>query len=82
MFQVVKRDGQTEPFDMSKVVGAVMKANGTEEVAQQVAAAVEAWLPTVAQDEKVTSLVIRDKVLEVLEGLDPTAAQAMREYTK
>ncbi|PIS14589.1 hypothetical protein COT64_01710 [Candidatus Shapirobacteria bacterium CG09_land_8_20_14_0_10_39_12] len=82
MFKVQKKDGVQEDFDRNKLVSGVMKAGGTAEEAEQVAVAIEAWLPTVAVDSVVNSADIRVKGLEVLRTVNPTAAASFESYKK
>lgn len=82
MFQVMKKDGSLEPFDRSKIVNGVIRAGGSAEQAEQVAAAVEVWLPTVAKEGVVNSLDIRIKGLEVLRTVNPTVAATFESFQK
>jgi len=82
MHQVQKKDGSLENFDRNKIVNGVVKAGGSAEEAEKVAAAIEAWLPTVAGAGVVTSTQIRAKVLEVLRTVNPTVATNFENYQK
>jgi len=82
MFQVRKKDGSVQPFDRNKIVNGVLKAGGSPQDAEQVAAAIEAWLPTVAVSGVVSSLDIRTKGLEVLRTVNPPVAASFESYQK
>ena len=82
MYQVIKRDGKTEPFDKSKIVSAVTNAKSADGVAQEVADTIVAWLPSAAKDQKVGALLIRREVIKELQKRDPAAAKRMESYKK
>lgn len=82
MFKVRKKDGTVQDFDRMKIVQAVMNAGGTPENAEQVAAEVEAWLPTVAVEGVIESRDLRIKGIEVLKTVNPTVATTFEAYAK
>ena len=82
MFKVQKKDGSLEDFDRGKITGGVVKAGGSAEDAERVAAEVEAWLPTVAVNGIVKSTDIRTKGLEALRTTNPTVAASFEAYKK
>ena len=82
MFKVQKKDGTLEDFDRSKVVNGVIKAGGTPEDAEKVAAEIEVWLPTAAVDNVVQSSALRVKGLEILQTVNPIAAATFEAYKK
>jgi len=82
MYKVQKKDGTLEDFDRAKIVNGAVKAGATEEEAEKIASEIEAWLPTVAEDEVIKSVDIRTKGLEVLKSLNPDAAAKFESYQK
>ena len=82
MFKVQKKDGTLEDFDRSKVVNGVIKAGGTPEDAEKVAAEIEVWLPTAAVDNVVQSSALRVKGLEILQTVNPVVAATFETYKK
>jgi transcriptional regulator NrdR family protein len=80
-FQVIKRDGSKEPFDIKKIVR-VMGATGlstsqTETVIQTISK----WLSLLTSQE-ITSKHIRDKLLEILTSIDQQSAELFAWYQK
>lgn len=82
MYKVQKKDGSLEDFDRGKITAGVMKAGGSAEDAEKVAAEIDAWLPTVAESGVVKSTDIRTKGLESLRQVNPTAANSFESYKK
>ena len=80
--QVKKRDGRLEDFDREKIIQSVMAAGLMEEEAESLASEVEVWVGEVAEEGVVSTLKIRDKVLELLRGRDPESATRFEEYKK
>jgi len=82
MSQVQKKDGSLVDFDQNKIVSGILRAGGTQEDAQAVAANIDAWLPTVAVNDVVKTSDLRIKVLEELKLLNPVAAANFESYRK
>jgi len=82
MYKVQKKDGSLEDFDRNKIVNGVVSAGGSSADGEQVAAAIEAWLPGAAVNGVVRSLDIRSKGLEVLRTVNPTVAATFESYQK
>jgi transcriptional regulator NrdR family protein len=82
MYQFMKKDGTLEDFDRNKIVAAVIKAGGSNQDGDKVAADVESWLPSVATGGPVKSQDVRAKVLEVLGIVNPAAAAGFAAYQK
>jgi transcriptional regulator NrdR family protein len=77
---VIKRDGTKEDFQPEKIAR-VAKATGlSEEEANVLAQNVANWIPT--QQVPITTLQIRDKVLEELKGGHSYAAGLYEWYEK
>ena len=70
MYQVQKKDGSLVDFDQNKIVTGVLKAGGTQENAQKIAADVETWLPTIAINNVVKTSDLRNKIIEELNTLE------------
>jgi transcriptional regulator NrdR family protein len=82
MYQVQKKDGQLEAFDRNKVIRGAVAAGATAEEAERVAAGIEAWLPTAVVNGLIKSAELRVKGLELLRGINPTAAMSFEQYQK
>ncbi|KKR66786.1 MAG: hypothetical protein UU09_C0046G0012 [Microgenomates group bacterium GW2011_GWA2_40_6] len=82
MFQVQKKDGSLTDFDRSKIVNGVIMSGATPEQAEQVAAGVDGWLPTVMVNNVVKTADIRVKLLEILKAINPAAGATFESYQK
>jgi len=79
--KVKKRDGLLEYFDQTKIARVVTAAGLTQEQGRQLAAEITNWTqahPT----SPITSLQIRDKVIEELQKLNPNATSLYTWYEK
>lgn len=70
--QVIKRDGTTEDFQTDKIIRVVMAAGLEEPAANELAASVSDWIKSNTTPQ-VTSIQIRDKVVELLLKYDKYA---------
>ncbi|MDD3434795.1 MAG: ATP cone domain-containing protein [Candidatus Pacebacteria bacterium] len=82
---VIKKDNREEPFDIQKLKNSIIAASqaaGLEAVKQEEIAnnVINKILGELSQQEKVTSLELREKVLGELSLLVPSAAQAWTNY--
>ena len=82
MYKVQKKDGVQEDFDRNKIVNGVASAGGSAEDTEKVATEIEAWLPSVAQNNVVKSVDIRTKGLEVLKTVNPKVAAKFEAFKK
>ena len=82
MFTIQKKDGQLENFQRSKLIDGVIKAGATPEEAETVATRIEEWLPTIAMDQVVKGVDLRNKVLEILRQLNQGVAASFESYHK
>ena len=82
MYQVQKKDGSLVDFDRSKIVNGVIMSGATPEQAEQVAAGIDSWLPTVLVNGVVKTADIRVKLLEVLKVINLTAGATFESYQK
>lgn len=82
---VIKKDGSEEPFDPDKIRSSVRKASEqaglsdekTEELTEQ---ASKAALEAASERSKISTTEIRGKLLTKLERVQPSVAEAWREY--
>ncbi len=65
--QVIKRDGHLESFEPQKIFKVVKTAGLSEGEAQEVADTIDHWVKNLHKN-KVSSMEIRDKVLEELKA--------------
>ncbi|OGG36722.1 hypothetical protein A2110_00085 [Candidatus Jorgensenbacteria bacterium GWA1_54_12] len=82
---VIKHDGTKEPFDADKVKKSVQMAAedaGLEpdRVQDAVMRASQAALELAAGVEEIATSELRDKILEVLDNIEPTAGDSWRRY--
>lgn len=80
--KVKKRNGSLQEFDRNKIESSIAKAGGTPEEAGRVSVEVESWVPSAAVDGVISSLQIREKVLELLRTPNPEVAKTFEEYRK
>lgn len=80
---VKKRDGSTEAYEEEKIARVVTTAGLAPDKAHDLAASVSAWVNGLP-DTHISSLQIRDKVLELLTAASANAADLYRwyEFTK
>ena len=79
--QVIKRDGSTEPYEESKIVRVVEAAGLTSDQAKELAGKATEWVNTLPE-AAISSLRLRDKILELLTAVDPNVADFYRWYQK
>ncbi len=80
--QIKKKDGRLEDFDRGKISRGIVAAGASQEIGDTIATEVESWTDKVATDGVVSGIQIRDKVLELLQVQDPTAATSFEQYQK
>ncbi len=85
MTQVIKKNGNKEPFDVEKIkknIIAASKEAGLEEAKQiEIAETVsDKVLKTIQEKAEVTHTEIRDQVLKELDISTPAVAEAWRKY--
>ncbi len=78
---VVKRDGSREPYDPEKIDRVVVAAGVTPDQATELVARMSAWLKNKNVNE-ISSLELRDKVIEELRNTDSYAANMFEWYQK
>lgn len=79
--KVQKKDGSMAAYDRIKILASVTNAGATPEQAEQIANGVETWAVN-ATTGTITTADIRSKVLELLNPVNPSAAQAYGSYVK
>ena len=79
--KVLKRDGSFEEFDPGKIARVATAAGLKVDQAQELSARVAKWVNGLGQ-EMVSSLKIRDKVLEELRKVNKYAADLYEWYGK
>ncbi|MCL4354193.1 ATP cone domain-containing protein [Patescibacteria group bacterium] len=79
--KVKKRDGSLEDFNQMKIAIVVTAAGLTHEEGQQLAVKITDWA-RIYSNPAITSLQIRDKVIEELQKLNPNAADLYTWYEK
>ncbi len=80
--KVQKKDGRLEDFLRAKVVAGVLKSGADFNQAEEVGRQVETWVQQTAVSGMISSNQIREKVLEVLRGVNPAAATTFESYQK
>lgn len=79
---VRKRGGDVEAWSMDKTINSVGVAGLTVRESEAVGALVEEWAKRTAQNNEISSIQIRDKVLELLRVIDSVAADTFEAYKK
>lgn len=79
--QVIKRNGSIEDFHPEKISRVLEAAGMDTDEAVTIAKFVEDWVIS-RSDKKISSLLIRDKVLERLLEVNPTVANLYAWYQK
>jgi len=83
--EVIKKDGTKEPFNPVKIrnsiVAAAQRTDLSEERQDEVAEEVTATVIEAAKEkEEITTLEIREKILDELDSIEPTVSDAWRKY--
>jgi len=78
--KVIKRDGSIQDYDKIKIERVVKAAGLNDEQATDLASKVSDWVKT--QDNEITSLQIRDRVIVEIQKVDRTAANLFIWYEK
>lgn len=78
---VIKRDGSKEPFDLQKISVVTQAAGLEKNDADLLAERLSVWANSLGRQE-VTTLEIRDAVLNELEGVNESIANFFRWYQK
>jgi len=84
---VIKRDGTREPFDAEKIrraiTGAAQRTNLPEERKNEVVEQVlSAALQLAREKEEIKTSEIKEKILNELEIIEPSVAEAWRKYAQ
>ena len=79
--KVLKRDGSTEEFSPAKIIRVVQAAGLKPEQARDLSEKITQWIKGLKQNS-VSSLKIRDKVLEELRKVNEYAAGLFEWYEK
>lgn len=80
-FQVKKRNGELEPFDQQKIARVVAAAGLTPDESRQLAASIASWVKASGKNP-ISSLAIRDKVIEEMKKINNYAAGLYQWYEK
>lgn len=79
--QVIKRDGSVEDFEVEKIIRVVKAAGLSSADAEELGSHMEKW--AIEQNkEEISSLEIRDKVVELMHDYDEMAADLFVWYEK
>lgn len=80
--QVRKRGGGLEPWNIEKVINSTAVAGLSMKEAEALGALIEAWAEKNAENGVISSIQIRDKVIEVLGLIDSMAGESYKTYKK
>ncbi len=78
---VIKRDGSKEPFDPEKISRVTLAAGLNQDQVQLLSRKLTLWASSLGTNE-ISSLDIRDQVLNELESIDENVARFFRWYQK
>jgi len=81
-FKVKKRDTSLESFDFDKLLASITKAGVPIKEAMEVARDIENWVRVSAQNGNISSIELRDKIVEKLIENFPAEAESYRIYKK
>lgn len=81
-YRVIKRDGKIEDFDSGKIERVAKAAGLKPEDAKKVAQNVTLWVTSNIFDHTISSLKVRDKVVEELRKVNSYAAGLYTWYEK
>lgn len=81
-YRVIKRDGKIEDFDQGKIERVAKAAGLKPDDAKRVAQNVAQWVTNNTFDHTISSLKIRDKVVEELQRVNSYAAGLYTWYEK
>lgn len=82
VLQVKKRDGSLEPWNIDKLITSMVRTGVPMQEAQRIASEIENWAKASAQNAEITSVEIRDKVIDMLSAEFPTEAENYKSYKK
>jgi transcriptional regulator NrdR family protein len=80
--QVKKRDGTIESWNYDKILNSVMKAGLPLEKSQSLVTEIENWAKSSSKDKIISSIDIRDKIIEVMKRIEPMTASVYEAYRK
>ncbi len=78
MIKVKKKDNSFEEFDRGKIRRSLLAAGLARDSAGEIAEQIETWAEQ--SSEPVTSAEIREKVIGLMEPIDPEAAENYKGY--
>ena len=78
---VIKRDGSEQAFEKDKIARVVQAAGLTADQAKDLSEKIDSWMQK-QSEEKVSSIQIRDQVLNQLRQTDEYAANMFEWYQK
>jgi len=81
-FQIRKRGGGLEPWNIEKTINSVAVSGASIKMSEAMGKLIEAWAEKIAKDGVVSSLQVRDKVVEILAIVDEMAAEAYKAFKK
>lgn len=79
---VQKRDGKEEDWSDDKLVTSIAKAGLEIKESEKLGADIKAYFASKKERSSVSSLEIRDKVLEELEKIDPVSSDTYKVFKK
>jgi hypothetical protein len=80
--QIRKRGGELEPWSVDKTINSAAVAGTSMKMAEAIGKLIESWAEKNAENGIVSSLQIRDKLVEVLAVVDSVAAEAYKAFKK
>ena len=77
--QVRKRDGKLEKMNRNKLKKSILTAGARGDLAEQITSEVEVWAEAMAEEDIISSSLLWERTLELLETYDPTTAAVYKE---
>ena len=78
----IKVRKRLEDYDRNKIITGITKSGVTPEQAEKIVLQVEDWISSVAVDGIVSSGEIKAKVVDLLRGINSSAAKVFENYKK
>lgn len=78
---VVKREGEEEAWNEDKIVTSMIRSGANGDEAMKATEKVKEWIQS-NSNGKVSSIELRDKIIEELHSVNPVASETYRVYKK
>jgi transcriptional regulator NrdR family protein len=80
--KIVKRDGSIEPFNIDKIIASIARSGVPLGKSEEIAKAVQEWIPSQTVEGKITSNQIRDQIIQKLSDDYPAEVDSYKAFKK